>query len=307
MSASRAGGSKRGALGSQLVRVDHPARPLSDLYAFLLRARWPVVLGLAAGSFLAANVLFAALYFAVPDSIANADGSFSDAFFFSVQTFGAIGYGYMVAQGPWANAVVTVEAFVSLVFIAMLTGIVFAKFSRPTARVLFSRPILVEQRNAKPTLTFRVANERGNDIVEASIRVSVLLTEETAEGHLTRRFSDLRLERSSSPIFIMTWQIFHTIDEQSPLYGMTHQDIIDQHVLFTIALTGLDGIFAQTIHARHTYWPDDIVFGHTFEDVIAFTGIDEPVEVDLRKFHDTRPQRTDDGSGELVGDADAGS
>jgi inward rectifier potassium channel len=189
---------------------------------------------------------------------------------------------------------VVVEAFVSVFCIATLTGIVFAKFSRPHARVLFSEPILIETRDGVRTLTFRVANQRGNDVVEASIRVSVLKTQVTSEGNRMRRFHDLKLERDSSPIFLLTWQIFHPITEESPIYGMSRDEMLANDVRFVVSLTGLDGTFAQTIHARHAYWAEDVLEGYRFVDVIENLpgGV---TQMDFRRFHDVHPQKLDAG------------
>ncbi|MCB9594886.1 MAG: hypothetical protein H6719_19345 [Sandaracinaceae bacterium] len=140
-------------LQTAIRRVGQRPRFFTDIYAFLLRTRWPIVVGLAAAAFLVVNAMFALLYWLVPGSIENCDGSFEQAFFFSVQTFGAIGYGFMYSHGTWGNSVVVLESFVSLLFIAVLTGIVFAKFSRPHARVLFSENALIETRDGKRTLT----------------------------------------------------------------------------------------------------------------------------------------------------------
>lgn len=282
---------RREQLDTYLQRVGQKRRgPFTDLYAFLLRSRWSAVIALAAAFYLAANLVFAALYWAVPGSIANADGGFLDAFFFSVQTFAAIGYGFMYSQGSWGNGVVVVESVASLLSLALLTGIVFAKFARPRARVLFSEPLVVETRNGVPTLTFRVANERGNDVVEASIRVSALKTMQTREGSRMRRFYDLKLERSASPFFLLSWQVFHPIDEDSPLHGMSRTELIAEDVRFAVSFTGLDGTFAQTIHARHMYWAEDVIFGHRFVDVME--NLEGGVtRMDFRKFHLTEPQR----------------
>lgn len=274
---------------SQIRRIGQRPRFFTDLYAFLLRARWPVVVLLAAFAFMALNTIFATLYWLSPGSIANWNGSFEHAFYFSVQTFASIGYGYMYSNSSWGNCVVVLQAFSSLFYIAWLTGIVFAKFARPHARVLFSDHALIETRDGKRTLTFRVANERGNDIVEASIRVSILKTEITTEGKRMRRFFDLDLARSSSPLFILTWQVFHVIDERSPLYGMSCDDLMADDVRLTIALTGLDGTFNQTIHARHMYWPDDVLEGHRFVDVLE-NHPDGTITMDFRKFHDVAPE-----------------
>ena len=248
-----------------------------------------MVVALAAGGFLLVNFLFALLYWIVPGSIASADGSFEAAFYFSVQTFGAIGYGFMYSQGAWGNSIVVIESFVSLLFIAVLTGIVFAKFSRPHARVLFSENALLEMRNGVPTLTFRVANERGNDIVEASIRVSVLVTEVSEEGKTLRRLHDLELMRSNTALFTLTWQVFHPITEDSPLHGLSAEQMVAEDIRIIIGLTGLDGTFSQTIHARHMYWADDVLEDHRFVDVIENQD-DGTTVMDFRKFHLVEPE-----------------
>ena len=283
---------ERKPLEHYLTRVGQRRRPFTDSYAFLLRARWPVVVGLAAAIFVGANAGFGALYWLTPGSVANCDGSFLESFFFSVQTFAAIGYGFMYAQGFWGNLICTFEAFASLFFIAVLTGIVFAKFARPHSRVLFSTPLVIETRDGVPTLTFRVANERGNDVVEASIRVSVLKTVRTFEGRTLRRFFDLELDRRSTPVFLLSWQVFHSIDESSPLYGMSREDMTEDDMRFTVALTGLDGTFSQTIHARHMYWAEDIEWGHRFVDVIENLegGV---VRMHFERFHDIEPESGD--------------
>ncbi|MCC6875000.1 MAG: hypothetical protein IT378_11900 [Sandaracinaceae bacterium] len=273
-----------------IKRVGQRSRPFTDLYAFLLRTSWTRLVLLAAALYVLTNAIFATLFWIVPGSIASSDGSWEEAFYFSVQTLGTIGYGYMHAQGRWGNLVVTAEAFVSIFVTATLTGIVFSKFARPHSRVLFSKPILIETRNGKPTLTFRVANERGNDVVEAAVRVCALMGTKSEEGKSLRRFFDLELERASSPVFLLSWQVLHVIDESSPLHGLTATDLMAGDVRFVVSLTGFDGTFMQTIHARHVYWPSDVLFGHRFVDVIENLpgGV---AQMDYRKFHETVAER----------------
>ncbi len=270
-------------------RVGQPPRPFTDIYAFLLRTRWPVVVALMLAVYLVVNSFFALLYWVFPGAIANSDGSFEQAFYFSVQTFGTIGYGSMYSTGTLGNVLVVTESFSSLFFVAVLTGIVFSKFSRPHARVLFSDKAVIETRDGKRTLTFRVANERGNDVVEASMRVSILRTEVSAEGKGMRRFHDLALLRDSTPLFILSWQVFHVIDETSPLHGMSVEDMTAGDIRITVALTGLDGTFSQTIHARHMYWSDDLLEGHRFVDVME-NHPDRSTTMDFRKFHLVEPE-----------------
>jgi inward rectifier potassium channel len=261
-------------------------------------APWIHVLSAIALAYVVVNAMFATFYVLANDSIAGArPGSFADAFFFSVQTFSTIGYGIMSPKTPFASCVVTLEAFVGLLAVAMATGLMFSKFSRPTARVLFSRYLVVDKRHGMPTLMLRMANERDNDIVEASFRLSVLLPEVSQEGEMMRRLHDLRLVRSDTPIFTITFTASHVIDESSPVFGHTPESLISQKARFIVTLTGLDGTTGQTIHARHIYEAKDVVFHARFVDVLS-NGPDDRLLIDYTKFHEIERK----GSVELASD-----
>lgn len=272
---------------SRIVRLGQKQGHGDDLYHFLLVASWARVLGLVAAVYLGLNLAFACVYTAGGDCIANAS-SFADRFFFSVQTFSTIGYGVMAPKTPFASVVVTLEAFVGLIMVAMATGLMFAKFSRPTARVLFSDKMVIAKRNGRPTLMLRMANERGNDVIEASFRVTVLKAEVTAEGEYNRRLFDLPLVRSDTPLFTVTFTAFHVIDDASPIRGETAASLCDGQVRFIVTVTGLDSTFATTIHARHVYEAHDVVFDVRFADVISNTP-DGRMQIDFTKFHDVLP------------------
>ncbi|MFT4979240.1 MAG: inward rectifier potassium channel, partial [Myxococcota bacterium] len=167
-----------------------------------------------------------------------------------------------------SNALATVESFIGLVIVAMGTGLVFSKFSRPSARVAFSDKMIVHSRNGVPCLMFRMANERTSQIVEAHLRVSVIKDEVTAEGHHLRRFYHLRLERESSPIFSLTWTAIHPIDENSPLAGLSAETLTSQLAAVVVTFTGIDDTFAQTVHARTSYQSSAVAFNHRFVDMI---------------------------------------
>src|SRR6476646_1746542 len=189
-------------------------------YHLLLTIPWTGFLALTVLSYGMTNAIFALLYLAQPASIAHAKpGSFLDAFFFSVQTLASIGYGAMYPQTVYADAIVTVEAMVSLVGIALLTGLAFARFSRPTARVTFSHVAVIGPYEGVPTFIFRTANQRRNQILEAQIRLYLLRDEMSLEGHSMRRFYELKLLRSRTPSFTLSWTVLHPIDEYSPFYG----------------------------------------------------------------------------------------
>jgi inward rectifier potassium channel len=242
---------------------------LNDFYHAIMDAPWRAVMGLLALGYLVMNFFFAILYLLGGDVIANAEpGSFADAFFFSVQTMATIGYGAMAPKTVYANVLVTIEAVFGLFGVAVATGVVFAKFSRPTSRVAFSEVALISKRNGLRHLVFRVGNVRSNQIVEASIKLVALKFEVTAEGERMRRFFDMPLVRSTNPIFAMTWNVMHPIDDRSPLYGMTVDDIRAGNVEILAILTGLDGTFSQTIHARFAYAAEDIIDNARFQDMI---------------------------------------
>jgi inward rectifier potassium channel len=175
-----------------------------------------------------------------------------------------------------------------LLVTALTTGLLFAKFSRPTARVLFSRNVVIAPYDGKRTLMFRLANERGNRIVQANVRVTVLLYETSAEGLTMRRLVDVKLQRSDSAMFAITWTVFHTIDESSPFFGATAESLAKGRVGLIVTLVGLDETIAQTVHARQSWDHDQILFDRHFVDVLS-DNEDGSRTLDLGKFHDTVP------------------
>jgi inward rectifier potassium channel len=268
------------------IRIGLPATPLNDMYFWMMRGRWWHIIGAFIGFYLLANVGFAALYSLDTQALApGGERGFGDAFFFSVQTISTIGYGTISPQSRYANLLVTAESMVGLLGVAMATGLIFAKFSRVRARVRFSKSVIVTRRNKKPCLMLRVANERGNEVVEASMRVSVLMDDISEEGHRLRRVLDLELVRSTSPIFSLSWLVMHEIDERSPIYGLTPEKARDERLLVIVTLMGIDGTFAETVHARNMYTYEDIAWGRRFVDVIDYVG--ERVRIDYTKFDDT--------------------
>ena len=259
-----------------------------DFYYLLIAKSWRVLLTAFVVAFLGTNALFGGLY-AIFGGVENArPGSFVDGFFFSVETMGTIGYGEMTPHSNLAHGLVTVEAMLSLLGVAVVTGLVFAKFSRPQARVIFSDVAVVSPRNGVPTLMFRVANERANHIAEAQLRATLMGMEVTLEGERLRRMTDLPLVRNQSSAFILTWTAMHVINAQSPLFGATPELLRQQQAEILISFTGFDATLSQTIHARHSYIADEIHWNARFVDVLR-TLPDGRRQVDYSKFHDTEP------------------
>lgn len=262
----------------------------TDFYHGVLTAPWWLFfLGLAA-VFLGVNSIFALLYMIDPHGIAHArPGSFSDAFFFSVETLGSIGYGAMYPASIYANLLMTLESFSGIVNLAIATGLVFARISRPTARVLFSDVAIVTLFDGTPTLMFRAANQRGNQILNASVALTFAYESVTKEGIAMRRFDDLQLVRARTSLFALSWTVMHRIDETSPLYGTTLEALIDRQVELIALLSGTDDTLSETIYARHAYKPRQIRWNHRFVDVLCVDPKGRRV-VDLRRFHDTEPE-----------------
>ena len=260
-----------------------------DPYHLMLTVPWPGFLLLIALAYIGINGLFALAYLIGGDSIANArPGSFSDAFFFSVQTFASIGYGAMTPKTFYANILVTFEAWVELLGLAVITGLVFARFSRPTARVLFCEVAVIAPYQGIPTLMFRAANQRRNQVLEAQMLVYLMIDEISAEGHRMRRIYDLNLTRNRTPSFVLTWTAMHPIDEQSPLYGISQESLLQAKATFSVSLSGIDETVNQTIYARHIYAAQDIRENYRLVDIFHETP-EGHREIDYTKFHDVVP------------------
>ncbi len=276
--------------GREIVSIGVRASPLRDLYHSLLVAPWVAFFVGVLVAYVGANLLFAMGYLAIGDGIEEArPGSFADAFFFSVQTMATIGYGKMAPRGLAANVLVTLEALVGLLGLALVTGLVFAKFSRPTARVVFSRNAIITSFDGVPSLLVRMANERANQIAEAQAHLVLLRTERTPEGDEVRRVHDLKLRRSQSAFFALTWMVVHPITEDSPLFGETPESLRAKDVDLVASLTGLDETLSQSVHARHAWSPAQILWGRRFADVLV-TLPDGRRAIDYRRFHELEPE-----------------
>jgi inward rectifier potassium channel len=271
-----------------VVRQGQP-RGWRDVYHGLLTIGWPSFLAGLSSVYIAANVVFALLYMAGGDAIANArPGVFSDAFFFSVQTMATIGYGVMYPQTLYANLLMTVETLLGMITVAIAAGLVFARVSRPTARVLFTRHAVIVPYDGVPTLMLRAANQRRNQILAAEVQVTLARDETTAEGHRMRRFHDLRVARARSPLFALTWTIMHPIGRDSPLHEASPESLRTDGVEIIVTLTGIDETFSLPIHARYSFIADDIAWDRRFADILSILP-DGRTAVDYSRFHDLTP------------------
>lgn len=279
-------------------------RPWQDLYHWVLDTSWRNVIVACLGYYLMANLVFTLLFMLGGDCIegVNAD-SFLELYSFSVQTFSTIGYGAMAPKTAYAHVVVIAEAFTGLLSTAILTGMLFAKFARPTARVSFSEHMLIKAFDGKPTLMFRMANMRANQIVNATLHVQMASFEETEEGTEIRRIYDLELLRSRTSMFVLSWTGMHPIDDDSPLEGVTLEQWRAHQIEILVTLSGVDETFEQTIHARHSYTADDLVFNGVFEDMLT-TRDDGMVEIDYTKLRSLEVKDVDEDPSSSQGAAE---
>ncbi|HET9598264.1 MAG TPA: ion channel [Anaeromyxobacteraceae bacterium] len=278
----------RFASGREIVTLGLAGAPWSDAYHRLLTMPWHRFFALLLVAYLLVNGAFAAVYWELGDAIENAvPDSFLDDFFFSVQTLATIGYGKMAPRTLGANAVVAIEALVGMVGLAVTTGLVYARFARPTARVLFSKVAVVAPYEGVPSLMFRMANARGNQIVEARLRVTLVVNEVTREGRDVRRLHDLHLVRSEHAAFALSWTAVHPIDAASPLAGRDGAWLGEGQADIIVSLSGVDEGLAQSIYARHVYGAGDVVWNARFADILDTRSL--RTVVDFSRFHDTVP------------------
>jgi inward rectifier potassium channel len=258
-----------------------------SLYHWLLQISWPRFFSLVAATYVSVNVLFAGAFL-----VAGADalvgpapgGRFGRAFFFSIETFGTIGYGNIAPLNLTAHVLMTLEAFAGLLSIALITGILFARFSRPVPRVAFSDRALIAPYRGGRALMFRIANERSSQLVDVEARVVLALFDQV-DGHATRRFNVLSLERNRVALFPLSWTIVHPIEDGSPLNALTERDLAERGAEFLVLLTASDETFMQTVHARSSYRYDEIVWGARFSDIFEQDREAHDLTVDVSRIH----------------------
>jgi inward rectifier potassium channel len=268
----------------------HPLSSLS-IYHWSLSTSWPRFLGMLAVVYLCVNTIFALGFILCGtnalqgETVHSAVQIFLRAFFFSVQTFATIGYGHVIADGIPANVLVTFEAFLNIVGVALSTGVVFARFSRPTAKIIYSHEAVVAPYKGITALEFRIANARTSQIIELEAKVILSRIEATADG-LVRKFRDLNLERTHVTFFPLSWTLVHPIDERSPLTGMNHEDLAETNAEILILLTGTDETSSQTVHSRSSYKADEIVWNASFAPIFRRSPQNGILGMDVGRIHD---------------------
>ncbi len=265
----------------------------NSLYQYLVTISWPAFFNDFVVAYLLLNLSFATLYFSCgPEALlghrAETEGArFLSAFFFSVQTLATIGYGGITPNGLLPNLIVTVESIIGLLGVALATGICFARFSRPSAKIRYSKNAIIAPYKGITAFQFRVINERANQIMNLDARL-VLAKNVEKDGVTTRPFFDLPLERTRIMFFPLNWTVVHPIDEKSPLYGMTKTDLENSNAEFMVLFTGTDDTFSQTVHSWSSYKTDELVWGAKFVNIFEYHE-DGSVEIDLNRNDEIIP------------------
>jgi inward rectifier potassium channel len=288
---------KRSTRKSQVIRFGHREIETlglsqgfwTDLYHRSMTVYWPVFFGIAAAVFVTLNAIFAFLYFLGNEPIANvAEHNPLEYFYFSIETLATVGYGDMHPQTDYGHFIATIEIFTGMCFLAVMTGLIFARFSRPRARFVFATHTVITQREGQSTLMIRTANARHNTISRATARLWMIRAERTSAGDQLRRFYELKLDRNEHPMFVLSWMLFHVIDKDSPLHGMTASDLSEGDALLVLNVSGLDDSSAQQLHARHIYSWRDIRWQHRYRDITSVSPQGRFL-LDYTKFHDLVP------------------
>ena len=259
---------------------------------------WPVFFASAALVFIALNGTFALVLFLGHEPIANVPtGSFLDLVYFSIETLATVGYGDMHPQTHFGHVVATVEIFTGMSLLAVMTGLIFARFSRPRARFVFAEKATVTMHDGQPTLMIRVANARHNTLSNASAALWLIRAEQTAEGQHLRRYYQLKLLRQENPVFVLTWTIFHVIDQTSPLFGLSAEDLASTDAVLVLTVGGIDDNSAHALRARKGYSHNDIAWQHRYVDIMTVTA-DGRLFIDYARFHDVTPDGVSANAGD---------
>jgi inward rectifier potassium channel len=275
--------------GAETVTTDAPRYDWRDPYHALLAMGWTPFLLVVLGYFVALNAVFGTLYWMWPESVANLPpGRWDNAFYFSVETFGTVGYGAMAPQTTYAHFIATTEVFLGLVSTALLTGLIFVRFARPRASMEFSRHVTIAPQDGVPTLSIRIGVHRAGTIFHVDSYLTLIARHETLEGHVMWRATDLTLTRSRVQALSLVWTLRHEIDASSPLYGLTTEQLVALDAQLIVSITGTDATLAAPVHAVRFYDPPDLLFGHRFADVMT---VDERghTRIELARLHDVLP------------------
>jgi inward rectifier potassium channel len=274
---------------TEFLKINAAVTGWRDSYHWVLSLTWPRFALFLVASYVVINLLFATLYAVGGGCIADmTPGSFPEAFFFSVETLATVGYGHNYPANVYGHVIVTLEIFLGMIWIAVITGLIFVRFARPTARIVFSNCILIAPHDGRLSLMFRVANLRHTSMAEAEFRITYSRDERVAEGEDIRRFYDLKVYPRRMISFPAALVIRHTIDEQSPLFGITPERLEEEDAFFVASTVAFELVMAASVQSQQDYATEDVRFGERFVDV--YTQLEDGrLTVDYGRLHETEP------------------
>ncbi|MFT6630925.1 MAG: inward rectifier potassium channel [Bacteriovoracaceae bacterium] len=269
----------------KIEKIGNKSAYFQDAFYWIIKSSWPQFLIMAMTSYLIINCFFASLYYFLGAEILNTSpDSFWDSFIFSFQTSSTLGFGHYLPKSDLAHGLVILDTFSGIFYVAIITGLAYAKFAKPSARVNFSDKVILTTFDHIPTIMFRMANARDTHIVDVNLNVAALLPYTSKEGDELRKFYPLNLITSNNPTFSLSWTAMHQIDENSPLYGMDIDKIKEKSTIIFVSLTGIDDVLSQSVHSSYRYTSNDIVKARKFVDILSFAN--NKYTLDLTKFHD---------------------
>jgi inward rectifier potassium channel len=278
-----------GAGDVELVKLGAARYDLSDPYHIAIEMSWKEFALAFLGLDFGINIVFALLYLTSPGCIANMrPGSISDAFFFSIETLATVGYGTMAPATLYGHAVSAIEIVCGLVFTAIMTGLLFVRFSKPRPKILFADQAVVTSHNCSPTLMVRIANGRMTLLTNATVRLGVVLLEESAEGHPLRRLHDLALSNASLSLFPLTWTVMHEIDGKSPLTGYDAERFAEADARLFLSIEARDHALGALVHDMRIYTAAEVLFGMHYAEAVTVDDQLRPV-ADLTRLSLVEP------------------
>jgi inward rectifier potassium channel len=274
---------------TEFLKINAAVSGWRDTYHWILCLSWPGFVGFLLAVYFAINLIFATAYALGGPCIGEmTPGSFPAALFFSIETLATVGYGHMYPATTYGHIVTTIEIIVGMFWVAVITGLIFVRFARPTARIVFSNCIVIAPHDGRLSLMFRVANLRHTSMAEAEFRISYSRDERVLEGEDIRRFHELKVYPERMISFPAALIIRHTIDQDSPMFGVTPETLEKEDAFFVASTLSLELVMAASVQSAKDYSWDEVVFGERFVDV--YTQLEDGrLTVDYGRLHETEP------------------
>ncbi len=257
-------------LGFEYTKIGASQFDLTDPYHMALTVGWWTFLAGVTVLYALIIGVFAWLYTLQPGSISTGHpGSFADRIFFSIETLATVGYGEIYPATFYGHLISSAEIMVGTAFTAIMTGLLFVRFSRPRSRFVFSDHMVITRHNGLPTLMVRIGNGRTSLLTKTTVQVNALINELAPEGGRYRRIHELRLTRATIPMFPLITTFMHVIDEHSPMAGLDLARIAQSDLRVMVSIEAYDPALGAMVQDLKTYDATDIRHGFRFLDAVT--------------------------------------